>query len=110
MASKNIIVTGATGYIGGTFAYEAIKKGHHVIGIDNFSNSSPEIQNKLSKFNNFNLTINCQFASTPLLLSFLSKEHLTFLLEKPIRHLVYLGERTGLPPYSLTPSIELMKI
>ena len=41
MASKNIIVTGATGYIGGTFAYEALKKGHHVIGIDNFCNSSP---------------------------------------------------------------------
>ena len=42
MANKNIVVTGATGYIGGTFAYEALKKGNRVIGIDNFCNSSPE--------------------------------------------------------------------
>ena len=42
MANKNIIVTGAAGYIGGTFAYEALKKGYKVIGIDNFCNSSPE--------------------------------------------------------------------
>ena len=50
MESKNIIVTGATGYIGGTFAYEALKKGHHVTGLDNFCNSSPETEKKLSKF------------------------------------------------------------
>ena len=31
MANKNIIVTGAAGYIGGTFAYEALKKGYKVI-------------------------------------------------------------------------------
>lgn len=53
MASKNIIVTGATGYIGGTFAYEALKKGHNLLGIDNFCNSSPENEKKLSSFSNF---------------------------------------------------------
>ena len=54
MASKNIIVTGATGYIGGTFSYEALKKGFKVIGIDNFCNSSPDNEKKLSEFSNFN--------------------------------------------------------
>ena len=35
-----ILVTGCAGYIGGTFAYEALKKGYKVIGLDNFSNSN----------------------------------------------------------------------
>ena len=57
MASKNIIVTGATGYIGGTFSYEALKKGFKVIGIDNFCNSSPDNEKKLSEFSNFTFLI-----------------------------------------------------
>ena len=61
MANKNIVVTGATGYIGGTFAYEALKKGNRVIGIDNFCNSSPENKKKLSKFNNFTF-YNCDIS------------------------------------------------
>ena len=40
MENKTILVTGAAGFIGGTFAYEALKKGYKVIGLDNFSNSS----------------------------------------------------------------------
>ena len=39
MENKTILITGAAGYIGGTFAYEALKKGYKVIGLDNFSNS-----------------------------------------------------------------------
>ena len=35
-----ILVTGAAGFIGGTFTYEALKKGYKVHGIDNFSNST----------------------------------------------------------------------
>ncbi len=38
-----IIVTGAAGYIGSTFIYEALKKGFHILGIDNFSNSDDRI-------------------------------------------------------------------
>ncbi len=38
--TKRIIVTGAAGYIGGTFVYEALMKNHFVYGIDNFSNST----------------------------------------------------------------------
>ena len=38
-----ILVTGSAGYIGGTFSFEALKKGHEIIGIDNFSNSNERI-------------------------------------------------------------------
>ncbi len=48
-----ILVTGAAGYIGGTFCYEALKRGFRVLGIDNFSNSSyltiDKIKKKFSK-------------------------------------------------------------
>ena len=40
MENKTILITGAAGYIGGTFAYEALKRGYKVIGLDNFSNSN----------------------------------------------------------------------
>ncbi len=39
MKKNKILVTGAAGYIGGTFAYEALCKGFEVLGIDNFINS-----------------------------------------------------------------------
>ena len=38
-----LVVTGAAGYIGSTFSYEALKKGHKIVGIDNFSNSDNAI-------------------------------------------------------------------
>ena len=41
--SKYILVTGAAGYIGATFTYEALKKGYYVLGLDNFSNSNKKI-------------------------------------------------------------------
>ena len=40
MTKDKILVTGAAGYIGGTFTYEVIKKGFEVHGIDNFLNSN----------------------------------------------------------------------
>lgn len=40
MGNKNILVTGCAGYIGASFAFEALKRGFNVIGIDNFSNST----------------------------------------------------------------------
>ena len=39
MKNNRILVTGAAGYIGGTFAYEVLKMGFEVHGIDNFINS-----------------------------------------------------------------------
>jgi len=40
MKKNKILVTGAAGYIGGTFTYEVLKKGFKVHGIDNFINSN----------------------------------------------------------------------
>ena len=40
MTKDKILVTGAAGYIGGTFTYEVLKKGFEVHGIDNFINSN----------------------------------------------------------------------
>ena len=45
----SLLVTGAAGFIGGTFTYEALKKGYTVIGYDNFSNSKPETIKKIKK-------------------------------------------------------------
>ena len=45
----SLLVTGAAGFIGGTFTYEALKKGYTVIGCDNFSNSKPETIKKIKK-------------------------------------------------------------
>ena len=42
-----ILVTGSAGYIGGTFSFEALRRGHEVIGVDNFSNSTKKISNAL---------------------------------------------------------------
>ena len=39
MKKNKLLVTGAAGYIGSTFTYEALKKGDKFIGVDNFSNS-----------------------------------------------------------------------
>ena len=53
MKTKKLLVTGATGYIGGTFSYEALKKGFEVVGIDNFSNSNKSTKQILDNFTDF---------------------------------------------------------
>tara|TARA_B100000965_G_scaffold90530_1_gene73752 strand:- start:523 stop:1527 length:1005 start_codon:yes stop_codon:yes gene_type:complete len=45
----SIFVTGAAGYIGGTFAFEALKRGYKVIGCDNYINSKPNTIQKIKK-------------------------------------------------------------
>ena len=45
----SLFVTGAAGFIGGTFAYEALKRGYKVVGCDNFANSKPETIEKIKK-------------------------------------------------------------
>ena len=51
----SLFVTGAAGFIGGTFTYEALKKGYKVIGCDNYVNSKPETIEKIKELfpNNF---------------------------------------------------------
>jgi len=47
MASKRILVTGGTGYIGSHTVVELVNAGYEPIIIDNFSNSSPKIIDQL---------------------------------------------------------------
>lgn len=44
-----MLVTGSAGYIGGTFSFEALKNGHEVIGVDNFSNSNDKVPKILNE-------------------------------------------------------------
>lgn len=44
-----ILITGATGYIGSHTVVELIKAGYDVVGVDNFSNSTPDVLNGLEK-------------------------------------------------------------
>lgn len=42
-----ILVSGGTGYIGSHTAVELLEKGYEVVAVDNFSNSSPEVLNRI---------------------------------------------------------------
>ena len=44
---KNIFVTGCTGYIGSHTCVELLDGNYNVIGLDNFSNSKPDILDKI---------------------------------------------------------------
>lgn len=44
-----ILVSGGTGYIGSHTAVELLEKGHEVVAVDNFSNSSPEVLNRIKR-------------------------------------------------------------
>lgn len=44
---SNILVTGGTGYIGSHTVVELLKEGHSVVIVDNFSNSKPEVLNRI---------------------------------------------------------------
>ncbi len=46
---SNILVTGGTGYIGSHTAVELLNQGHSVVIVDNFSNSKPEILNRIKE-------------------------------------------------------------
>jgi UDP-glucose 4-epimerase len=47
MTAARILLTGATGYIGSHTWLRLLEAGFSVVGIDNFSNSSPEVVNRL---------------------------------------------------------------
>lgn len=44
-----VLVTGATGYIGSHTIVELVESGFDVVGVDNFSNSSPEVLKGITK-------------------------------------------------------------
>ncbi len=47
-----ILVTGGCGYIGSHFLIKLIEEGHATVAIDNFSNSSPDIIEKINQITN----------------------------------------------------------
>lgn len=49
MTAPTILLTGATGYIASHTWLSLQEAGFHVIGLDNFSNSSPEVLNRLAR-------------------------------------------------------------
>ena len=61
MTKNKILVTGAAGYIGGTFTYEVLKKGFKVHGIDNFINPN-KAHNELNWQAKLNLERMCKDA------------------------------------------------
>ena len=46
---KKVLVTGGTGYIGSHTVVELLNAGREVIIIDNFSNSKPEVLEKIKE-------------------------------------------------------------
>ena len=44
----NILITGATGFIASHTIVELQKSGHNIIGVDNLSNSSADIVDKIA--------------------------------------------------------------
>ena len=53
---SKIVVTGAAGYLGSAFCKVGIEKGFHIIGIDNFSNSTDQSINFLKEIAQSNFT------------------------------------------------------
>lgn len=51
----NILLAGGAGYIGSHTAVKLLNAGHDVIVIDNYSNSSPEVLNRVGKITNKSL-------------------------------------------------------
>ncbi len=49
MAQSSVLITGSTGYIGSHTWVELINAGYRVVGIDNFSNSSPHVLRQLAR-------------------------------------------------------------
>ena len=43
----NVLITGETGYIGSHTTVELLKNGYEVVGMDNYSNSSPDVIGKI---------------------------------------------------------------
>ena len=46
---NRVLVTGAAGYIGSHTVVELVQAGYDVVGVDNFSNSSPKVLDGIEK-------------------------------------------------------------
>ncbi|MCM3884852.1 UDP-glucose 4-epimerase GalE [Frankia sp. R82] len=47
--ARTVLVTGATGFIGSHTCVDLLAAGHHVVGVDNFLNSSPRVLERIAK-------------------------------------------------------------
>lgn len=56
MTTKNILVTGASGFIGSHLCVGLIEAGYNPIGLDNLSNSSAEAIDKIKQITNHDMT------------------------------------------------------
>src|SRR5699024_11447717 len=52
----SILVTGGAGYIGSHTAIELLKENHEVVIVDDFSNSKPEVLNRIKELSGKNFT------------------------------------------------------
>lgn len=49
LTSKNILITGGAGYIGSHTVIELLKENYQIVIVDNFSNSKPEVLEKIER-------------------------------------------------------------
>ena len=49
MTRRTVLLTGATGYIGSHTWLALLDAGHAVVGVDDFSNSSPEVLERIER-------------------------------------------------------------
>ena len=49
MSKRTVLLTGATGYIASHTWLALLAAGYRVVGLDDFSNSSPEVLNRLQR-------------------------------------------------------------
>ena len=80
----NVALTGATGYIASHIAVALNAYGHWVVGIDNFSNSSPKVLDRVARI----ADINMPFAELDLAQT---NELAAFLSEHKVDAVIHLG-------------------
>ncbi len=69
-----VALTGATGYIASHIAVALAEHGHSVVGLDNFSNSSPEVLNRVAAIADMNMPfVELDLADTTGVAAFLAQ-------------------------------------
>ena len=74
---KKIVVTGAAGFIGSNLVDDLLRKGFHVLGLDNFSSGSETFLETAKENENFSI-ISCDLLNTDSLEEYFSGASLVF--------------------------------
>jgi len=81
MAERSVLVTGASGYIGSHTCVCLLENGWRVIGIDNFSNSSPKVIPRIEQVAQRPMTFHrVDIRDTSALTELLRQEHITAVI------------------------------